>query len=234
MLLLVVGVAVGDGLRKARADRAAPVATQSKPARAPIVVCRGDVDGVVTAHGTVGVDTSSADGGDTVKGTASTVATVVVLGEFPAGSTPEPYVGQRAWASLSSDDTDYEGRVSGAQYDDGGSILYVAVTLDHAPVGATDGDPATVALEVGVSEDTLYVPTSLLHRRGTTSWVDVRRAGVTLEVSVRVGLSGRGRSEIMSGLRPDDELVVAPGSKVSCGAVSGAGPSQPTYDSEAA
>jgi hypothetical protein len=234
LLVVVAGVAVGDGLRRTRIDGVANVAAAPAPSPASLSVCRGDVDGVVSAAGTVGVDTSSADGDDSVGSTDAASATVVVLGQFPARSTPEPYVGQRAWAHLTSDSSDSPGRVSGAQYDDSGGILFVAVALDHAPIGATDGDPATVSLEVGVSEDTMYVPTSLVHHDKNASWVQVTRTGATIRATVRVGLSGRGRSEILSGLRPDDELVVPAGASATCGSTTDSTPPPTTPGSVSA
>ena len=214
VVLVVVAVAGVGGWWGQERHAADPTTGSTRQGVDVFTVCRGDVEGIVAIPATVGIESSPDDGADTV--TSSEAATVVLLGEVPARSGRGVYVGELASARLESGTVDLPGHVTAARYEDGGSIIRVAVRLDRIPVGMTDGERTTVSILVGVSDDTLYIPTALLHRTAARSWVQVRRDGTTTDVDVRVGLSGRGQTEVVEGLRGDDQLVVPRGTSVAC------------------
>jgi hypothetical protein len=140
-----------------------------------------------------------------------------VLARFPARSHLDPYVGQQAWVRLGSGAVQVSSEVSGAQYDDSGSVLIVSVSVVHASTQLVDGEPLTVSLLMGISDDTFYVPTSLVRHSGDRAWVRVVRGGRQISAGVDLGLAGDGRTEIVSGLRSADLLVLPAGARAGCG-----------------
>lgn len=176
-------------------------------------LCRGSVRGLASAPATV----LPASEGAVSKIAPTDPERAVVLARFPATSHLDPYVGQRAWVRLGSDAVQRSAEVTGAQFDDSGSVLIVSVSVARTSAELVDGEQLTVSLLVGISDDTVYVPASLVRHNGGSAWVRVMRGGRQISAGVDLGLSGDGRTEIVSGLRSNDLLVVPSGSRAGCG-----------------
>jgi hypothetical protein len=176
-------------------------------------LCRGNVRGLASAPATV---LAAPHGGDASRaGVGSTP--VVVLARFPARSHVDPYIGQRAWVGLGTGHVQLSAEVSGAQYDDTGSVLFVSVSVARASPELVAAERLTVSLLVGISDDTVYVPTSLVRHSQGRAWLRVVRRGLEISAGVDVGLVGEGRTEIVSGLRSADLLVLPAGVRAGCG-----------------
>jgi hypothetical protein len=176
-------------------------------------LCRGTVRGLASAPANV---LAAPHGGDaTSAGVGS--APVVVLARFPTTSHVDPYIGQRAWVGLGTGHVQLSAEVSGAQYDDTGSVLFVTVSVARASPELVAAERLTVSLLVGISDDTVYVPTSLVRHSRGRAWLRVVRGGREISAEVDLGLAGDGRTEIVSGLRSADLLVLPTGERAACG-----------------
>jgi hypothetical protein len=211
ILVLVAAISVIAGIRGHDPTGTASAGPGAEANYVP--VCKGSVRGLASAPATV---LPASDGG-VATGARAEPGRVVVLARFPARSHLDPYVGQQAWVRLGSGAVQVSSEVSGAQYDDSGSVLIVSVSVVHASTQLVDGEPLTVSLLMGISDDTFYVPTSLVRHSGGRAWVRVVRGGRQISAGVDLGLAGDGRTEIVSGLRSADLLVLPAGARAGCG-----------------
>ncbi len=71
------------------------------------------------------------------------------------------------------------------------------------------GASAEVTVTVGRSKDVVAVPTSAVNPEASGTTVRVMEDGVPTVRVVEVGRAGKGRTEILSGIEPGDEVVLA-------------------------
>ncbi len=112
----------------------------------------------------------------------------------------------------------------------------VVITLPAGAQGLYDGASASVAIVVGEASDVVTVPTSALHELGQLSYVDEVRNGTLDQVRVTVGAMGETTTQVTSGVKVGDDVVLAnlsepvptnttsgPGSFAGVGALTGTG-----------
>jgi hypothetical protein len=90
-----------------------------------------------------------------------------------------------------------------------GSVTYpVTVTLEGSKP-LVRGAAAAVTVVIASIDDVLTVPTSAVHRSGSTSYVEVWSANKPVRRTVRLGAIGAVRTEIRSGLQAGNRVVLA-------------------------
>jgi HlyD family secretion protein len=91
------------------------------------------------------------------------------------------------------------------------AVAYPVVILVPEAGGAfTTGSLATVSLRIGSADDVLTVPNSALTRNASgTASVTVLSSGETSRRPVQTGLSGATATEITSGLKAGEQVVLA-------------------------
>jgi hypothetical protein len=91
-----------------------------------------------------------------------------------------------------------------------GAVTYpVTIALPGVTGPYPAGQGASVAIRLADVAGALTVPTSAVRTDGTSSTVDVLRDGVSSPVQVEVGAVGPIRTEIVDGLSPGDQVVIA-------------------------
>jgi trimeric autotransporter adhesin len=83
------------------------------------------------------------------------------------------------------------------------------VLLDRTGRALYDGAGATVAIQVGTKQHVLTVPISAVHRSAFGTTVDVYAGGKVTATPVQTGIRGVGDTEITSGLRAGQQVVLA-------------------------
>jgi multidrug efflux pump subunit AcrA (membrane-fusion protein) len=90
-----------------------------------------------------------------------------------------------------------------------GSASYpVTVAVTGSPAGLHDGASATVSLIYKQVSNVLTVPTTAIHTSGTSKYVELSSNGKQVKTTVTTGLSSGGTTQIKSGLKSGDEVVV--------------------------
>jgi macrolide-specific efflux system membrane fusion protein len=114
-------------------------------------------------------------------------------------------------------------------------VLYIAlIDVDNTDRQLLTGMSAQVFFTLGSARDTLLIPTTALGKRvaqqdneqGTAYEVKVRQGGAIVDKVIYVGLSSRGKAQVVSGLSEGDEVVnnerpVAAGSSSTSGSTGG-------------
>jgi RND family efflux transporter MFP subunit len=85
----------------------------------------------------------------------------------------------------------------------------VTVLLASTKTTLFDGAGASLSVDVGAVDNVLTVPSSAVHTTGSQHSVTVLDNGVTSEVPVGVGLVGSGLTQITSGLKAGQVVVLA-------------------------
>ncbi|MFE3431169.1 efflux RND transporter periplasmic adaptor subunit [Streptomyces sp. NPDC059171] len=191
----------------------------------------------VSASG--GKGSSTGDGSDTAaSGTADSATTaggfIVVsdLGHFQLTAQVNEAdaalvkVGQSAEITVSADQSVVEGKVATVDLvptDAGGVKQYgVRVSMDTTPEGLRPGQSASVKISVAAVHDVLTVPAAAVKGTGASASVTVERDGRQVPVEVEVGVRGDAQTEIASGLK-QGEVVVLPSVATGGGGSEGGG-----------
>jgi multidrug efflux pump subunit AcrA (membrane-fusion protein) len=124
------------------------------------------------------------------KGTTATVTVDGVSKTLPGTVT---YIGTLNTSGTSGSTTTYP----------------VTVLLDPTSTVLFDGAGASVALHVGAVTQALTVPTSAIRHTGQLTTVSVDNGGKITTTQVRVGVEGTDRTQIVSGLRAGQRVVLA-------------------------
>ena len=179
------------------------------------------ITGLVTAvSGTVG---GSSDGSATGEGTASGFVTIadvsayVVTANIAEADIADVTVGQLATVTFPAiDELTAAAKVSAvsptASAENSIVSYATTITLDAVPEGVRLGQTASVAIViVSSAEDALFVPTAAITTASDgTSTVDVidDKTGETETVTVETGVVGDEGTEITSGLKLGDTIVI--------------------------
>jgi HlyD family secretion protein len=161
---------------------------------------------VLSVGGTVGAQQSPGSTGFIVLGGVTDTA---VTARFSEADVARLAVGQPATVTLPNQDgKEIKGRVS--QIDPAGTVsgrlvtYGVTIGFDQPAADLLLGQSANVAVVTSSATDVLYLPSTAV--RGTT--VTIRSGGQDRKRTVRVGLRGDRYTEVTSGLREGDEVVV--------------------------
>jgi HlyD family secretion protein len=84
----------------------------------------------------------------------------------------------------------------------------VTVTLNSAPQGAKAGQTTNLSVVTGKADAALHVPSAAITNLATGPQVTVRKDGVDTVTPVQIGLVGESDTEIKSGLREGDTVVL--------------------------
>jgi multidrug efflux pump subunit AcrA (membrane-fusion protein) len=159
--------------------------------------------------------------GQTVAG-ASTQADIVIIGpgsDEVTTTVTDTQVGQvhtGQTATITPDGTNLRlsGQVTqvgilGSSSSSGGVTYPVTISLDQTPQQLFAGATAAVSINTGAAHAAVAVPTSAVHTAGARRFVTVLRNGQITVAPVTVGVVGATLTEIRSGLRAGDQVVIA-------------------------
>jgi multidrug efflux pump subunit AcrA (membrane-fusion protein) len=91
-----------------------------------------------------------------------------------------------------------------------GSISYpVTIGLNSTDQQLFAGQSASVSIRLGHATGTLTVPSSAVHRQGSNNVVSVLRSGTPRNVLVTLGTAGPTRTQVLTGLNPGDQVILA-------------------------
>lgn len=94
----------------------------------------------------------------------------------------------------------------------GGVTTYSAtITLDDSPAGAREGMSVSVVVTTQLVDDVVWAPTAAITTVGGRSTVTIRDGEVDTVVEITTGLAGDSGTEITSGVREGDLLVIEVG-----------------------
>ncbi|MFD9849312.1 efflux RND transporter periplasmic adaptor subunit [Streptomyces parvus] len=120
--------------------------------------------------------------------------------------------GQAARITVSADQSVVEGKVATVDLvptDAGGVKQYgVRVSMDTTPKNLRPGQSASVKVSVAAVHDVLTVPAAAVKGTGSSASVTVQRDGRQIPVEVGVGVRGDAQTEIASGLKQGDVVVL--------------------------
>ena len=85
------------------------------------------------------------------------------------------------------------------------------ITLDDSPDGAREGMSVSVVVTTQQVDDVVWAPTAAITTVGGRSTVTIRDGEVDTVVEVTTGLAGDSGTEITSGVREGDLLVIEVG-----------------------
>lgn len=148
-----------------------------------IVAEFSEADALKLAPGQPAVVSFDALPGTTATGTVSSIATL-----------PTEAVGSTG-AALSAGVTTYS----------------ATITLDDSPAGAREGMSVSVVVTTQQVDDVVWAPTAAITTVGGRSTVTIRDGEVDTVVEVTTGLAGDSGTEITSGVREGDVLVIEVG-----------------------
>ena len=90
-------------------------------------------------------------------------------------------------------------------------FFIVIVSLDESdPEWITPEAQVTAEIHISRIEDTIAIPNQALFQDETGDWVLVRNSRVFKKRSVKLGLRGANRSQVVSGLEDGDEIALYP------------------------
>jgi HlyD family secretion protein len=137
---------------------------------------------------------------------------LAVTAEIPEADAADLELGQQATISFPGTETTATGsvtRIDPQSTVENDVVLYpVQISLDAAPPGVGVGATAELSVTTGSATGVLKAPTQAITTTGDRSTVTVRRDGVDAVVPVRIGVSGPAETEIISGVRDGDVLVL--------------------------
>jgi membrane fusion protein, macrolide-specific efflux system len=85
----------------------------------------------------------------------------------------------------------------------------VTITVTGSPAGLYAGASADVEIIVKQATNVLVVPTTAVHTLGTASYVDILKNGKETQQTVTVGAVGSPYTQITSGLKSGQDVVLA-------------------------
>ena len=85
----------------------------------------------------------------------------------------------------------------------------VTIAVTGNPAGLYAGASADVEIIVRQATNVLVVPTTAVHSLGTSSYVDLLKNGKEVEQTVTIGAEGSPYTQITSGLKEGQEVVIA-------------------------
>ena len=85
----------------------------------------------------------------------------------------------------------------------------VTISVTGSSYGIYPGASADVEIVMSQVNNVLVVPTTAVHTVGTTSFVDLLKNGKEVEQPVTAGASGGAYTQVMSGLKSGQEVVIA-------------------------
>lgn len=85
----------------------------------------------------------------------------------------------------------------------------VVISLPAAAQGLYDGASASVSIVIGDATDAVTIPTSAVHELGRFDYVTELRNGKLVDVPVTVGVLGDTVTQVSSGIKPGDTVVLA-------------------------
>jgi HlyD family secretion protein len=91
----------------------------------------------------------------------------------------------------------------------GDSTYPVQIRLSRHATSLVSGADAAVTIRLATARDVMTVPTSAVHRSGTTAYVEEVTGGKPVHRTVKVGAVGAGLTEIRSGLTDGQRVVLA-------------------------
>jgi multidrug efflux pump subunit AcrA (membrane-fusion protein) len=157
------------------------------------------------------------------------VSELAVTAEVPEADAAKLELGQRATISFPATGTTANGTVTRKDPQSTVSndvVLYpVTISLETAPPEVGVGATANLSITTGTATGVLKAPTQAITTTGNRSTVTVRRGGADTVVPVRIGVSGPAETEIVSGVREGDVLVL-PTPTVATGGSGGGFPRQ--------
>ncbi len=91
-----------------------------------------------------------------------------------------------------------------------GSVSYpVSIGLTNTEQQLSAGQSASVSIMLAHASGTLTVPSSAVHTAGANKIVTVLRAGTPYNVQVTLGAIGPTRTQVLAGLNPTDQVILA-------------------------
>ena len=84
----------------------------------------------------------------------------------------------------------------------------MTIAITGSPSGLHDGASATASIIYKQVTNVLTVPSTAVHTSGTTSYVTVSTNGKQAKRTVTTGLSSGGTTQIKSGLKSGEQVVV--------------------------
>lgn len=97
-----------------------------------------------------------------------------------------------------------------------GVVSYgVRVRLSSVPSGVRVGQTAAISIVTAKKSNVLYLPTVAVHTAGGTSTVQLVRDGKTTTRTVETGIKGDQTTEITSGLKEGDQVVLVTAAQAS-------------------
>jgi multidrug efflux pump subunit AcrA (membrane-fusion protein) len=137
---------------------------------------------------------------------------LAVTADIPEADAAKLELGQQATVSFPATGTTATGTVTRKDPQSTVSndvVLYpVTISLETAPPGVGVGATANLSVTTGSATGVLKAPTQAITTTGNRSTVTVRRDGAYTVVPVRIGVSGPAETEIVSGVREGDVLVL--------------------------
>jgi len=192
---------------------------------------RAPVAGTVTSiSGTVGEDSSSTSSASSSAATSASTSSSTTASGFivmqgvthlqvksmvAEADAAKVKIGDHATVTFSALDETVRGRVTSIDLEDTVSnnvVEYgVTVTLNGAPRTVRLGQTASVSIVTGVARNVVTVPSSAVTTVGNTSTVTLLQNGQQSVQPVEVGLVGDSSTEITSGLKAGDVVVLSTG-----------------------
>jgi multidrug efflux pump subunit AcrA (membrane-fusion protein) len=117
--------------------------------------------------------------------------------------------GMTATARPDGSSTTIAGHVIAVSPADSDSGYPVVVELDGSSAHLVNGADAAVSLLLGSASDVVTVPTSAVHRSGSTTYVELLNGGKEVRRTVVTGATGAALTQIRSGLSTGQRVVLA-------------------------
>jgi membrane fusion protein, macrolide-specific efflux system len=158
-----------------------------------------------------GTSASGGSGGGFI--TIADTAKLVVTGNFTEVDVAKLKKGQEATVTFDAfRNAQASGKVTGIDQTATTSnnvVQYgVTVSLTDPPAGLRIGATATVRVTTARAQDVLYVPTAAVRTAGGRSTVTVLQNGEQTQRPVQTGVQGDQGTEITSGLRDGDQVMI--------------------------
>jgi hypothetical protein len=169
------------------------------------------IEGVVASVGmSVGGTVTANESADAIEiiGTES----FEVTGSLTTAQVVQVKVGDPATVTVDGTTGQFSGTVSQVgpvQSSDSSYTYPVVIAFSSTVTGLFAGSSASVAVLVAKAHDVVAVPTSALHTIGTISYVTMITAGKPVRKDVKVGVVGDLFTQVLSGLKVGDVVVLA-------------------------
>jgi HlyD family secretion protein len=203
--------------RRVDVDKAQVAVGQTElkaPAAGVVLGVNGEVGGSSSSSSST-TGTSSTDGSSTGSSafiTLGNLSRLAVTADVDEAEAARLQVGQVTDVTFAATGTTATGTITEispqATVADNVVRFPVTVLLETAPEAAKVGETANVSVVTGRAESVLLVPSAAITNLPTGTTVTVRRDGTDVVVPVRTGLVGETDTEIVSGLREGDTVVL--------------------------